>query len=488
MIRPGAGDLHLGDQTPNVPLRAGSLRFAGTVANSVGIMAPAAGVSFIPALMAGIVGGAGPLSMILALGAMLLVAYAFVTFTRVFNSAGSVYTFNGRALGVTYGFISAWLLLGVYTAYAASTYVSNANALRVLLAEPGPHAAGGVLVWVAQHWIVLAVALWALTVWFTHRSIRLSSLVIFACEGVALTLVAIVGVTVVAHGGFGGHSLSLAPFTARGLPVATIGLGVVFAFTGFSGFEVAATLGEEAKLPARVVPISMVAALVLAGVVYTLMAWVETIAFRSPGALAASAANSVPLADVATAYLSPVMGTLVVCASLISGVGAQLACVNGATRVLFALGRDGFGPAWVARVHPRHRSPSGALLVIAVLSLIAFLPLIGGNPLTAFFYLATYGADLIIVAYLMTVVAALVWSWQHGRRHPLHLAILLAGIAALAYILRTTVYPVPAFPFNLLIYLTGAMLVLGAGLILLVPGLRCRLSGSPLFAIASATS
>jgi len=32
----------------------------------------------------------------------------------------------------------------------------------------------------------------------------------------------------------------------------------VFAFTGFSGFEVAATLGEEARQPRRVISLSLV--------------------------------------------------------------------------------------------------------------------------------------------------------------------------------------------------------------------------------------
>src|SRR5487761_504033 len=107
-------------------LRAGSVRYAGATAIAVGIQAPTAGVTFLPALMAGIVGEAGPLTFLLALVAMLLVAYAFVTFSSEFASAGSVFAFNGRTLGAGYGFLSAWLLLAVYVAYSASIFASNA--------------------------------------------------------------------------------------------------------------------------------------------------------------------------------------------------------------------------------------------------------------------------------------------------------------------------------------------------------------------------
>ena len=79
-----------------------------------------------PARIAGIVGEPGALAQILALVAMGFVAYAFVVFTRSFNTAGSVYAFNATALGPGYGFVSAWLLLLVYTSFAAGVYAATA--------------------------------------------------------------------------------------------------------------------------------------------------------------------------------------------------------------------------------------------------------------------------------------------------------------------------------------------------------------------------
>jgi len=72
---------------------------------------PTAGVIIGPAIIAGIVGEPGALAEVLALVAMGFVAYAFVVFTRAFNTAGSVYAFNATALGPGYGFVSAWPLL-----------------------------------------------------------------------------------------------------------------------------------------------------------------------------------------------------------------------------------------------------------------------------------------------------------------------------------------------------------------------------------------
>jgi len=453
---------------PRRSLRADSVRFIGTVGSAVGIQAPTGGVTFLPALMAGVVVAAGPVAFGLAIVAMLFVAYAFITFTRDASSAGSVYAYNGRAMGPAYGFLSVWALIGVYIAYASSVYCNNANILGNLL------QAGGLRI----PWPLLAAGLWLLTIALAYRSIAVSATLIFALEGLSLVLVAVVAVAVIAHGGYHGHGVAATRLLPPGLGLSTLGLGVVFAFTGFSGFEVAATLGEEARQPRHVISLSLVTALLVSGGVYTLMSWVETVGFASAAALSHS---SVPLVDVARVYISPTMGTAVNVAALISGFGAQLATVNGATRLLFALGRDGVGPRWLARTSATQRSPVGALGVVTLVSVAAFLLLTAETPLDAFFYLSTYGADLIIVVYLLTVIAAFVHSMRR-RRHPLRLGTLLAGILVMGYVLKSTVYPIPAYPFNLCMDAAGVTLAVGAAL-LLWPRLRHALRTAPLFAV-----
>ncbi|MGH8131928.1 MAG: APC family permease, partial [Steroidobacteraceae bacterium] len=413
----------------------------------------------------------GPLAFLLALGAMLFVAYAFLVFTREFASAGSVFAFNGRALGPAYGFISAFLLLGVYLAFAASVYASNANFLERLLPVG------------AVPWPLLATGSWAATMALTYRRIGVSAAVIVGLEAASLVMVAVVAVAVLMHGGHGSGAVSAAPFTVgRGLPIATLGLGVVLAFTGFSGFEVAATFGEETRAPRRIIPASVLVALLASGGVYVFMAWIETIAFASPDALASA---SVPLVDIAGRYVSPAMGTVINIAALLSGVGAQLACVNGGNRLLFALGRDGFGPSWLARTHERHRSPIGALAVAGVLTLLATLAMYSAAPIDAFFYLSTYGADLILVVYLLTVVGALVWSLRRGHSNPLRQLTRLAGVLVLGYVIKNTVYPIPQFPFNICMYAASATLALGLLILVVFPRMRRHIASSELFTVRS---
>lgn len=433
--------------SPGRSLRRGSLRFLRTAALPVGIQGPTAGVIIGPAIIAGIVGEPGALAQVLALAAMGFVAYAFVVFTRAFNTAGSVYAFNGTALGPGYGFVSAWLLLLVYASFAAGVYASTADIAQTLLASLGLHAG-----WA---WLGLAGAAAALALAFT--SIGFSSLVILACEGASVALITAVAVAVLADGGYRHHGLTAAPFSPHGVSLAVLALGVTAVFGQFSGFESAATLGEEARRSTRTIP--------------------------GPSAVAADPA---PLVHVAGTYLGSPVGVAVNAAGLVSAFGAQLACLNAAARLLYALGREAGGPGrFLTRTWARHGSPAGALAVAGAAS-IAGLAAFSAEPTAtrAATLIIQYGAYLVLAAYLLTVIAALAWTWR-TRRRPVPLAVLATGVAVLGYVLYRTFVPFPAAPFSWVMLAAAVSAAIGAGLLLL-PGLLARLGSSPLLAVTAA--
>jgi amino acid transporter len=455
---------------PRRSLRPDSLRFLRTVALSVGIQGPTAGVIVGPAVLAGIVGGAGALAYLLGLIAMAFVAYAFILFARSFNSSSSVYAFNGSMLGARYGFVSVWMLLLVYVSFAAGVYASTADIAGALLASLGVHVG----------WVALAVVGWALTMAFAYASLGLSAIVILVCEGVAIALITVVGIAVVAHGGYHHRAFSAAPFRIHGIAFSVLGLGVVNAFGGFSGFEGAAALGEESAGSQRTIPAAVASSLLLSAGVYIVFTWIVDNAYATPAALAADPA---PLVHLATGYVGAAMGKLVNVAGVISAFGAQLACINAANRLLFSIGRElGDGRRAdniLVRTSARHRSPIGALLVTGTVSLAGLLAFsFEVSALRALTFIVEYGAYLILGVYLLTVIAALVLVWHTGRR-PIPLLVLSLGIAVLAYVLRDTFIPLPVGPFRFVALAAAGSTLLGLALAM-TPALRRRLAGSEL--------
>jgi len=461
-----------GSAGPGRSLRRGSLRFLRTAALPVGIQGPTAGVIIGPAIIAGIVGEPGALAQVLALAAMGFVAYAFVVFTRSFNSAGSVYAFNGSALGPGYGFVSAWVLLLVYTSFAAGVYAATADIGQTLLASFGVHVG----------WIWLGLAGAAVALGLAYVSIGFSSLVVLAAEGAAVALITVVGIAVLVSGGYHHHGISAAPFSPHGVSLSVLALGISAAFGQFSGFESAATLGEEARRSTRTIPTAIAWSLAGAAAVYILFTWIVYSAYPSPAAVAADPA---PLVHVASTYLGSGVGTAVNAAGLISAFGAQLACLNAAARLLFALGRETSGnpgTSVLTRTWRRHGSPAGALTVAGAASVAALLAFgFEQHATRAATLIIQYGAYLILAAYLMTVIAALAWTWR-TRRRPLPLAILTAGAVILGYVLYRTFSPFPAAPFGWVVLGAAASAAAGVG-ILLVPGLLPRMRRSPLLAV-----
>ena len=59
-----------------------------------------------------------------------------------------------------------------------------------------------------------------------------------------------------------------------------VGLGVVFGFLSFIGFDAAATLGEETRNPKRSIPLAVIGALGSVGVFYVFVMYALTAGYR----------------------------------------------------------------------------------------------------------------------------------------------------------------------------------------------------------------
>ncbi len=453
-------------------LRMGHLHFFRTIAESVGVQGPTGGVVISAAILAGISGGGTALVQVIAAVAMGFVAYAFVIFTRGFNSAGSVYGFIGAVAGPRFGFLSAWALMLVYVNFAGGVYASFADEAQPAFGAIGLHLP----------WQIYALAAFVLVVVLAYMDIKISSTVILLLEGISMALVTVVAIIILAKGGYHGHAFSPAPFHPDGTSLAVLGLGVVYSFSSFSGFEAAATLGEESARPRRMIPMAVALSLIVVAIYEIGITAVVTNAYPNTKLLAASA---VPLVSVTDHFVASWVGTLVNFGAVVSSFGAALASANGASRMLFALGRDGLGPRMLARVSTRTGSPVGALSFVAVASLAFLAGFLRRSATQAVAIILTYGADLILAAYTLVMIAAIIYTVKHRMRR-VTTAILLVGLGILLYVVKDTFVPFPAAPYSWDAY--GAMATLAVGVLLpvLSPRLRQGIRQSPLLKMGTA--
>ena len=216
----------------------------GSLGMAVGVMAPTGGLAFFFGVTAIFVGESGPLVMLVGTIVGIIVALVFAAFARRMSSASSLYMFNGRSLGVGYGFVSAWVMMLAYILFAAAICPYENTFTAQIWAPLGDIPA-----------TLTGIITLGLAAFLSFRGVRISTYLVAIVEFVGVGTAIIVGLAVIAHGGYGGHRLGFYPyFGLNGLSLSGFAFGVAFAFSGLAGFDSAANLGEESRPAPRTHP------------------------------------------------------------------------------------------------------------------------------------------------------------------------------------------------------------------------------------------
>lgn len=153
------------------------------------------------------------------------------------------------------------------------------------------------------------------------------------------------------------------------------------------------------------------------------------------------------IGDLGSSYLSPVVGDIVTIGATISAIACCLACVVGASRLVFALSRDGLGPAALGVVSEKHAVPSRAVgaVTIAVYAAIALTWIIGATPTDLFAQSGTAGTLILLVVYALATVGAIKLLFFTGERKVAiwEVVIPVLAILVVAYTLFRNIIPLP---------------------------------------------
>jgi basic amino acid/polyamine antiporter, APA family len=345
-----------------------------------------ASIFALPALIAQSLGAAAPLAFIACGVAMTLFVTCFALAGSRVAATGGLYAYAEVAFGRYVGFITG--LFFCTTALLSVAAVVNFFVGTVVALVPwlnGSIARAGLMFFV---YATLAVV--------NIRGVRTGS--------GAVTLVTIAKliplfVFVVA----GVFFIEPSAFEWPGWPPAkTLGDSVLLLLFAFFGIEVALIPSGEVKTPARTVPRAIYTALILTTALYVLIQLV------AQGTLGSSLAlqRDAPLADAAKVFLGNSGRLLLLAGATISGFGFIASDILSSPRILFAFGRDGILPRWLAHVHPSWRSPDVAILVYSSVALFLSLT-------STFASLAIMANVAALLLYIICCAAA----WELMRRN-----------------------------------------------------------------------
>ena len=419
-------------------LRRNAVGLPGLIAQSLGVTAPEISAVVIAAVAATKIGGFAPSAFWVAgIGAVGL-ALVYGRFARYVPSAGGTYAIIRAGLGRDIGFFAGWVLLAVGIIFVPGLLISSAFLLQnffSLVAEGHP-----VLYPAGYGWaLLLAAGVFAIS-WL---GIQLSARVLLTLTAIGVTMLLILDVIILAKGGANGIEWSsLAPWEGNGqFGFGFFALAVGIAMTGFSGFETAVFLAEEAHTPKREVPKAVLGAVVLAIVFYIVTTFAIVSGYGMEGAAKQWPQDSGgAVVGLSAVFASLWFGKLLLLLLAISAFASALGTANFTTRTAFAWGHDGYLPRAFGRTHPRYKSPHVAIVALAVVTIGVFAVglLWQGRTIDAavtyFSWLLQVGATGILPVYALVGIAGFVHSRRHGGTvvdqlvAPL-LAVVVAGVA-----------------------------------------------------------
>ena len=305
------------------------------------------GIFGLPAPVAGFLGRASPLAVLLAGAGMGVIIACYGEVASQFTETGGTYLYLRHAFGRLAGLQVVWLmLLSRLTAVAAAV-----NLLVTYLAEFWPRATQPVprLAIITGFIGVLA----AVNCRGVGAGTRMSNAAVVAKLG-ALGLVCAAGIVwLTSH-----PAVTALPVTADADSWLKAMLLLLFAY---GGYEAALNPMGEARDPRRDVTFALFAALLIVTVLYSVLQWVVVEVLADP------AKSQRPLADAARVMLGEPGAALISIGALVSVYGYVSANMLTTPRGIFAPAQAGDLPALLGAVHPRWRTPYVAIAVFAVL-------------------------------------------------------------------------------------------------------------------------
>ncbi len=319
-------------------------------ATSIGIGAiMGAGIFVILGLAAGMAGPAIFLSIMISAIAALLTALSYAELSTAIPKEGGVYSFAREAISPLAGFMTGWLFM-FGNIVAGSTVAIG--------------FAGYFSAWFPSIPVGATAALVCLvTTALNLKSVKGSSSVNNAI--VALKLAVLFAFVI-----FGLSHIrpeNYAPFMPGGLG-GVLGGASLF-FFAYGGFGRITTVAEEVRDPKRILPQAILLAIGISTIVYVLVGLVA-VGVMPYGTLSSSGS---PIADASKHIGADWLVSAVVLGALLSTFGVVLTCVLGASRVFFAMARNGEFPKSASEIHGGFQTPHVAVISTGlIMSAIAY--------------------------------------------------------------------------------------------------------------------
>ncbi|MEV7007820.1 APC family permease [Streptosporangium sp. NPDC051022] len=369
-------------------------------------------------------GGMVALAYIIGMVAMAFTALSYAQMAKAFPMAGSVYTYAGRGIVGPVGFLAGWAMLLDYVLVPALLYLIASAAMASFIPA--------IPIW---GWLIVFVVL-NTTVNYTgiQMTARVTRIMLIG-ELIVLAIFIVIGLIALAQGKAQAGALTplFNPDTFS-WPLAFGAVSVaVLSFLGFDGISM---LAEESKVDSRKIGRSMIAALGLAGALFIVQTWIGALLTPNRSQLiSAGDPAGTAFYDMAEFAGGHWLSVLTAISTAIAwGFANSLVAQAATSRLLYAMARDRQLPAFLAKIHPKHKVPVNATILVALISLAVGVFLANREDGIALISsLVNFGAMTAFLALHLSVVVHYIFR-SGSRDWWRHLIAPLIGFGILVYV------------------------------------------------------
>ena len=299
-----------------------------------------------------------PLAYLVALVAMIFTAISYGRMTRVYPSAGSAYTYASELIHPNVGFLVGWSSLLDYLLLP----MVNAVIGRIYFESFFPNTPSWIFV------VVYVAIVTALNFWSIKGTSNINGvLVVF--QIVLIGAFVVLAYLALKNGMGEGTIFTLNPLYHAGVEVGAVIAGATVVCFSFIGFDAITMYSEEAKSP-NTVPKAIVFALLIGGAIFLLGAWFSQAVFPT---LDGFEVTDDTLPELALKVGGEFFKILFVSAALAAMFASSLSSHASVSRMIYVMGRNGRGriPRFLSYIHPKFLTPTHAVLIVGVVSLLA---------------------------------------------------------------------------------------------------------------------
>ena len=348
---------------------------------------------------------AGPavtISFIIAAIGCAFAGLCYAEFAAMIPIAGSAYAYSYVTMGEMIAWIIGWALIMEYALGAATVSIAWSEYLNKLLGGAIPYewshspfesitlngvTTSGIMNLPA---LVILLLLTLLLIKGTQESALVNAVIVFIKVAIVLVFIAVGWQFINADN----HTPYMIPEGVKGHEgFFTFGWGGVLrgasiVFFAFIGFDAVSTAAQEAKNPARDMPIGILGSLVACTVLYILFGHVLTGVAPYTDFTDPTKGQEASVAYAISAYMPGYewLASAVTIAILAGFSSVILVMLMGQSRIFYTMSNDGLIPKAFGDLHPRYKTPYKAnwILFVFVGLFAAFVPGHVAGDLTSF--------------------------------------------------------------------------------------------------------